>query len=179
LLLRIPTIEGSLQEWSSRIERLCREQKAARFLAASDEVIYLGLEEQRDTSELDFAPDQCMQAHVRSGQAIITLVGETLKARNTVVERLSAVCARRSALILPQNGESCSVQIVVPREHFAACTDILQDMFFTELDPAFFAPVGMTPIEQEPEPSSKTFVSEKQQVFSQSTSRFAFFGGRR
>jgi aspartokinase len=136
-------------------------------------------EEQRDTSELDFAPDQCMQAHVRSGQAIITLVGETLKARNTVVERLSAVCARRSALILPQNGESCSVQIVVPREHFAACTDILQDMFFTELDPAFFAPVGMTPIEQEPEPSSKTFVSEKQQVFSQSTSRFAFFGGRR
>jgi aspartate kinase len=177
--LRIPTVEGSLQEWASRIERLSREQKAATFLAASDEVIYLSLEEQRDTSQFDFAPDHCMQAHVRNGQAIITLVGETLKARNTVVERLSAVCARRSALILPQNGESCSVQIVVPKEHFAACTDILQDMFFTELDPAFFAPVEMTPIEEEPEPNSKTFVPEKQQVFLQSTSRFAFLGGRR
>jgi aspartate kinase len=177
--LRSPKLGQNLRESSPDIERVCRKQDAATFLAASDEAIYIGLDGNSRVPEVNFAHGQCMQVHVRSGQAIVTLVGEALKGRrDAVVAHLSAVLSQRSALILPQNGDSCSVQIVVAQEHFAACTDILQNLYFKELDPAFFAPAELIPVEQELAAGSKTPASEDEKVFSPLPGRFALSGVR-
>jgi len=173
LELRSLSNEAVVKEWSSSFEQVCHQQKTARLLAVSEEAIYLELDAGSQTPELDIGPSHCVQAHVRNGQAIITLVGEAIRARKEIAGGLAAALGQRSALILPKNDASCSLQIVVAQEQFGACIDILQALLFTELDPAFFAPVEVATAEQELAPSGETTVYEQEQVFSPFTNRFA------
>jgi aspartate kinase len=175
--LRSPKAGGTLTEYSPTIERVCREQKAATLLATSDEAIYLALEAKGGDTESNFAPDHCMQVHIRTRQAIITLVGEAVKS-SSIVERVSALLTQRAALILPQNGEGCSVRIVVAQEKLATCMDILQHILFAELDPAFFAPAVPVAEELTMESSPITYVPQEQQAFATPRSRFALPGVR-
>jgi aspartate kinase len=172
--LRSPTAERTVSEYSPLIERLCRE-KCATLLALSDESIYLALEENGRDRGVNFALDQCMEVHVRSGQAIITLVGQTLR-RCTVVSRVAALLNRTSAVILPQNSESHSVRIMVAQEDLAACLDVLEEAFFADVDAGFFALPEWSPEVQRIERSPKTSISREQQVFATTRNRLAFRG---
>jgi hypothetical protein len=141
-------------------------------LAISDDTIYLTIESNGPDPGRDFTLDHCTEVHVRTNQVIITLVGENLKTCD-VLARLSTFLAQRSALILPQNGESCSVRIIVGQEELPAFTNMLQRTFFSEVDPAFFAAVELAPEEQQVTTSPKTPVDREEQMFTIRKSRFA------
>jgi aspartate kinase len=176
--LRSPSVGGTLREYSCVVERACSEQKAVTLLAISDEVIYLALDNTGCDPDLNFAPEECLQVRVRTGQAIITLVGQKLK-RCNVVERLSAFLNQRSALILPQDGESCSVRLAVAQEELAAYVNVLERAFFADVDPSVFAPPDFTPEAHQIQTSPRTSVSRGQQTFAIQANRFAFPGVRR
>jgi len=172
LELRSPTAEKPLTEYSALIERVCKAQKTATLLATSDDVIYLALEPNGRDPGLNFDLDQCVEVHVRTDQAIVTLVGQTLK-RCNVVARLSSLLKQQSILILPQSAGSCSVRIIAAQEDLAACTEILQRAFFADVDPAFFGAPELAPDKQRIERSVRTFLSREHQVFSAQPNRFA------
>jgi aspartate kinase len=176
--LRSPSVGGTLREYSCVVERACSEQKAVTLLAISDEVIYLALDSNVRDPDLNFVREECLQVRVRTGQAIITLVGQKLK-RCNVVERLSAFLNQRSALILPQNGESCSVQLAVTQEELAAYVNVLERAFFADPDPSVFASPDFNPEEQQIQTSPRTTVSPEQQAFAIQPNRFAFPAVRR
>ena len=147
LELRSPTVEKSLASYSPVLERVCREQKSATLLAMSDQAIYLAIDGNGCNPNLKFAFDQCVEVHVRTNQAIITLVGQTLKRLN-IAARLSALLAQRPVLILPQTSGSCAVRIVAPQEDLALCTELLRRAFFAEVDSEFFAAPEFVPVAQ-------------------------------
>jgi|SRR5579875_945136 len=162
--LRSPSADGTVAEYFPAIEQICGEQKAATLLGISEDVIYLGLESNGRDPDFAVARGQCLKVHVRSSQAIITLVGQGLT-RCNVVARLSALLNQRWALILPQNRESCSVRIVCPQKHLATYVDILQRTFFADVDPLFFASAECAPEGRQIQKSSRTCVAREQQVF--------------
>lgn len=162
--LRSPSTNGTLNGYSAVVERVCRENKPVKLLALSDEVIYLALESNGRDPDLHLAPDQCLEVRIRTDQAIITLVGQELKTCN-VAARLSAALTEQSALILPQDGDSCSVRLVVAQEQLAACTDLLERVFFSDVDSNVFASPDSVPQERQMQKGERTSVSRKQQVF--------------
>jgi hypothetical protein len=66
-----------------------------------------------------------------------------------VAARLSAALTEQSTMIPPQDGDSCSVRLVVPQERLAACTDLLERVFFSDVDPNVFAPPDSVPQERQ------------------------------
>ncbi len=171
--LRSPTADRRLAEYAAVIERLCRERKSATLLALSGEVIYLVVES--NDPGLSFAADQCVEVHVRTSQAILTLVGEKLK-RCSLTMRLAALLSRRGAVVLPQDAESCSVRIVVPQEELTACSDMLQHAFFGEVDPSVFAVPECVPEEATMQRRPGTYAVRQPQGLAISTDYFAFPG---
>lgn len=118
------------------IDHLRGQNDTASLLAMSDESIYVAVEAEVPDPAPKLTLDGCANVHVRTGQAIITLVGEHLNRRD-VLARL----ARRPVVVLPQDGQSCSVRILVSEGALSAFIDLLQRTFFAEMDPAIFAPV--------------------------------------
>ncbi|HEY7306572.1 MAG TPA: aspartate kinase [Bryobacteraceae bacterium] len=170
--LRSPTSERALKGYSSLIERVCHDAKVATLLGISDEVIYLALESGGRDPGLNVEGDPCVEVRIRTNQAIVTLVGHGLKKCN-VAASISHLLIRQAALILPQEAECCSVRIAVAQEELAACADLLDQIFFAKLDPAFFAlPVWM-PEEQRTRSDSKASISQEQQLLARTNSRFA------
>jgi aspartate kinase len=174
--LRSPSGGETLAEYFPVIERICREHKTATLLGMSEEVIYLGLESNGRERYFDVAQERCLEVHVRTDQAIITLVGQGLK-RCNVVARLAALLNQRLALVLPQVGESCSVRLVVPEETLAFYLDVLERTFFGDVDPVFFAASEWKPEKQPIQQASRTSVAQERQVFETQTNRWALRGG--
>jgi len=176
--IRSPARDATLREHLGCIETVSRECKAATLLAMSDEAIYLALDGSHEpVAPNEFLPDRCLEAHIRAGQAIVTLVGEGVKNSNAVA-RLSVLLARREAVILPRTNNSCSIRIVLPQQDLFACMDIVQRTFFTDLDPVFFA--AAEPAHEEPQVQSNldTPAAQPQRAFSVSGNRVAFPGVR-
>ena len=115
---------------------------------------------------------------VRTGQAVITLVGQGLK-RCNISARLSGLLNQRSALVLPQHAESCSVRLVVAQEELAACVNVLDRAFFADVDASVFASPDSAPEEQQHQRSPRTSDAREQQMFAVRASRFALPGVRR
>jgi aspartate kinase len=176
--LRSPSASEGLAEYSPVVERACKGQKAVTVLAVSDEVIYLALESNGRDPGLQFAPDRCLEVRVRTGQAIITLIGQGLKRCNVVV-RLSSFLKQHPALVLPQHGESCSVRLVVPEDELATWINMLEAAFFAEVDANVFASSDPVPEEQQIQRSPRTSVAREQQMFPVQAKRFVFPGLRR
>ena len=175
--LRSPSAGKNLSEYSPILEQVCRRQKAVTLISMSDDVIYLALEKNGIDPYFGFAPDQCVEARLRTNQAIVTLVGQTLK-RCNVVARLSAVLNQSSALVLPQDAESCAVHVVLSQENLDTFIDILQRAFLSDLDPAFFASPELAPNDQQIQKSPRTSVPQERRAFEMLTNRWALKGIR-
>jgi aspartate kinase len=170
--IRSPKAEGIPPEYLRAIEHACHDRKTATLLAVSDDTLYLALDGSDPDPGRDFAFDHCTQVHVRPDQAIVTLVGDRLK-RCNVLARLSTFLLQRGALVLPQNGESCSVQIVIRQEELSATMDVLERAFFTEPDPAFFAAAESLPEQQPVASAPGTRLDRGRQLLALHRSRFA------
>lgn len=163
--LRSPVPGGDLPEDSAAlVEWISKEQKTARLLGMSENVIYVALEGNGRDPSLDFVNGPCMRAHVRTNQALLTLVGQSLK-RHDVAHALQTVCAERPFLILPQNGTLCSVSVLAPQEELPCWIEILEQAFFGSVDSAFFAPAEMTVPNPSVQTESGTVVSSEQGEF--------------
>jgi len=142
LELRSPIESKGLADYSTRLEQFQSKRGAAASLVGmSEQVIYLALDESVRASELTFSPDECVQVHIRSRQAIVTLVGEGIT-DTSVVERLRAILAPTESLILPNNANSCAIRIAVPVEALLFYLEILRRAFFADVDPEYFAIAG-------------------------------------
>lgn len=137
LEIRSPKTDRIPPEYSRDMEQVCREQKSVTLLAMSDDAIYLAYDSNEPDPGARFPFDHYTQARVRTNHSIVTLIGDQLK-RCNVMARLSTFVIQRSVLVLPENGQGRSVQIVIGQEDLPALMDILQRTFFSELDPAFF-----------------------------------------
>jgi aspartate kinase len=173
--LRSPAAETMLTEHSAVIEHACKEQKGVRLLAVSGKVIYLALESSGRDPDLTFPLDHCIEVHVRTNQAVVTLVGQALKIRGVAV-RLSVLLTRKSALVLPQEGTSCSLRIVVAQEELAACVDLLEQALFANLDPASFALPELAPEERQAQTTPMTHGDPEQKILGIRTNRPALPG---
>lgn len=91
--LRSPIADGTISEYSPVVERICQERKAVTLLGMSEDVIYLGVDQNSSDLGLNLAPGKCLKVYLRTGQSIITLVGQGLKTC-TVAVRLSGLLNR-------------------------------------------------------------------------------------
>jgi len=173
--LRSPTRADTLAEYLPSLERLCREQKCATLLALSDQAIYLALEGKACAQALPFAPERCMEVHVRTNQAILTLVGDGLK-NCSITTRLTSILRQKSAVILPQDDMSCAVRIVVAQEDLATCVTLLEQAFFTDLNRGFFAAGESTPEARNIVTNPTTSIPTEQNVFASTRNHFALRG---
>ena len=140
LELRSPGAESKgVAGYSTHLEQFRNKRGAAASLVGmSEQALYLALDDTVRASELTFLLDECVQVHIRSRQAIITLVGEGITDTN-VVERLCAVLASTEGLILPNSVSSCAIRIAVPVEALLLYLETLRRAFFAEVDPEYFA----------------------------------------
>jgi aspartokinase len=170
--IRSAKAEALPMEYSRALEDFCRERQRATLLAVADEAIYLAVESSSAEPGRDLNLDHCTRVRVRADQAIVTLVGDQLK-RCNIVARLSTFLARGSALVLPQNGGSCSVRIVIDQRELSTMVDVLQRVFFSEVDPVFFAAVEPVAAPPEGKINRRTRTDREAQVFGMQRSRFA------
>ncbi len=139
LELRSPDASEDLGEYSARLEQVAKRQNAAvNVLAVSGNVMCLALDSQGSARELDFHPDTCVEARVRSQCAIVTLVGEGI-ATKKFRRKLCAILAPVEGVVLPVDEATCSIHAEVRSEFLPACLEALQRAFFTDVDPAQFA----------------------------------------
>lgn len=163
--LRSPVPGGDLPgDSAALVEWISKEQRAAKLLAMSENVIYVALEGNGCEPALDFVNGPCMRAHLRTNQALLTLVGQSLK-RHDVARTLYTVCAGRPFSILPQNGTGCSVSLFVPQEELPCWIEILEQAFFRSVDCAFFAPAQAAVRNLSAQEVSTTVLSSEQGEF--------------
>jgi len=156
LELRSPAPEESLPADSATfIREISKQHKAAKMVALSDKAIFLSLDGDSIIPDLGIADGPCLQARVRTYQALLTFIGHNLK-RCDVALALARIPVKRPIVLLPQNGNSCSVSIAVAQEDLAVWIEILQKAFFSDVDPAFFAPSEPTNTDRQVENEALT-----------------------
>jgi aspartate kinase len=160
------------------ISELTRRHKGVTLLAISEKVMHLAVDANGRDPGMNFAPDHCMEVHIRTNQAVLTLVGHGLKGWR-LDGRLSALLSRFSALMLPEDNASCSLRIVVAQEDLSACADLLERTLFTDLDPNFFGAPDYAPEEQEVRRAGKSPVSQTEWVSASTRHRFLVHGVQR
>jgi aspartate kinase len=174
--LRSPSAPENLADFSAAIRQICRKEKAIRFLAGSDDVLYLALDGGNPVPEVDFAASHCVQARIRTRQVIVTLVGEGLRHDGALPRRISAALAQHPVLVLPPSRESRAIQIAIPEENFAALSDVLENLFFSELDLSFFARTDWPGKATGSASNPKGVISEQDKTFPPAARRFALSG---
>jgi aspartate kinase len=143
LEIRAPGPDFTLAECSLAFTEMCKQKNVtADLLGVSDTVLYLALDSREDHHQLSFKFQHYVEVHVRSHQAVITLIGDKVAGNSALRDRVSNVLADAPVVVLPQQADDCSLRIVVPAKDLFACIDILHRDFFHEVDPQFFVKVS-------------------------------------
>ncbi len=116
----------------------CREHSsAATVLCSSERAVYIAVNEESKIPEDAPAPDNGLDVRVRSGQALLTLVGR-ISDRRAVLDRLTTALQGLPAFIVPNEESPYSVRVAVPKSEVRKCLDLLHREFFSNPDPGFF-----------------------------------------
>ncbi len=116
----------------------CAQAIKMEPLAMTDSVLYLALDSNAPHPEFSAPAAACIQAHMYTGQALITVIGGQCPA-------VAAVVARFQGLILPGSDSERLLRAVVPHCHLTACLSELHHALFSAADPSVFVKPSPAP----------------------------------
>ena len=126
-------------EYSAQWEHLCQQgNMAGTLLGQSENTLYIALETKTCVPEFALKLDGCVEVHLRTEQAILTLVGEGIRQAG-MTGRVRDLLASSEALLLPGSSGSCALRVAVPDHSLVTYLDLFQRAFFTNLNSQYFA----------------------------------------
>ncbi len=138
----------------------CKEHSSTiTVLCSSERVVYIAIDEKAKMPEKNLVPHGCLEVQVRSGQAILTLVGQDLE-KEAITKRLTAALRGISTFLIPSDG-SCSVRIAVPQHQLQQCLHLVHHAFFSRPDPQFFVAANKSATKQSALPDVSSPKHEK------------------
>ncbi|HMF76258.1 MAG TPA: aspartate kinase [Bryobacteraceae bacterium] len=149
LEIHSPRPEVSVGDCSLALRELfVGRKKNIELLGMSDSVIYLAVDRGAEYPELQTPGAACMEVHLRSDQALITLVGDGLTSNQDIRRQLVTLLSGAQALLLPQESPSCALRIVMPANYLSSYLAILHNAFFAAPDIRVFARPSVAPAPQ-------------------------------
>ncbi len=140
LEIHSPRPDVSVSECSSALRKLLNVgQKNIELLGMSERVMYLAVDHGAQYPELQTPGAPCMEVHLRSDQALMTLVGDQLTGNYEVRRQLLSLLAGAQALVLPQDCSSCTLRIIMPANYLSTYFAILHNAFFAAPDVNVFS----------------------------------------
>lgn len=111
---------------------LIGQQGSAAFLAIGNDYRY---------EELRTELNSCVQVHLQTNRAIITLVGDGIGAVPEISKRALAALKNIPASLISQRDAERTIRLIVPQAALERCTRLLHREFFKQVNPAAFAKV--------------------------------------
>jgi aspartate kinase len=130
----------SVAECSQQLNSLPLE-----VLGMTESVLYLALNNTLHQPEVPFEMGACMETHLRTEQALLTLVGAGIASDESLVNRIRIALADSDAFILPRESSAISLRIAVPERHLTVCLAALHKLLFATPNPAIFAKPSLAP----------------------------------
>jgi aspartate kinase len=130
----------SIAECSQQLNSLPLE-----VLGMTESVLYLALNNTLRQPDVPFEMGACMETHLRTEQALVTLVGTGICSDESLINRIGVALADSDAFILPREASASSLRIAVAERHLAVCLASLHKLLFAAPNPAIFAKPSLAP----------------------------------
>ena len=114
-----------------------RHGSEATVLSSCERVLYVAVNEHSKIPEGELASDGCLEVRVRSGQAILTLVGRVCE-KESVAKKVTDALQGIPAFVIPGEASGFSVRVAVPQHQVKKCIALIHRVFFANPDPQFF-----------------------------------------
>lgn len=130
----------SIGDLSKAMSLLVANQKrSVELLGVTPSSLFLAFDSSVKDSNLPLDLNGCMETHVRSSHALITLIGDGI-----VAHEISSSCVKNllhalGADVLPIEASSLALRIAVHQGALAECLNKLHQAFFASPDPNLFA----------------------------------------
>jgi len=111
---------------------LIGQQGSTAFLAIGNDYRY---------EQLRTELDGCVQVHLQTNRAVITLVGDGIAAAPDISKRALAALKNIPTSVVSQRDAERTIRLIVPQAALERCTRLLHREFFKQADPAVFAEV--------------------------------------
>ena len=129
---------ANLMEDTDALIAHCRQAGSeAKVLSCSAGVLYVALDKHPKISAEGFALSGCLEVRVRSGQAIVTLVGQSLD-KAAVARKIAEALPGVEAFVIPSEAAACAVRVAVPQQQLQRSMQLLHQAFFGNPDPQLF-----------------------------------------
>jgi aspartate kinase len=142
-VLEIRGLDGA--ETGARAEalvQLCaRQGLPAELIGQQDSTAFLAIGNDLRYEQIRTKLDGCIEVHLRTGRAILTLVGDRLAATPDICIRAVAALKKIPASVISPVLAGRTITLIVPQAALERCTRLLHREFFKQMDPAVFAKV--------------------------------------
>jgi aspartate kinase len=115
------------------------QNRKMEALGMTDSVLYLALDGAAPHPEFSAPSTACIQAHMRTNQALLTVIG----GQSPLV---TSVVARFQGLILPGSASEPLLRAVIPNCNLTACLAELHHALFSAADPNVFSKPSPAPL---------------------------------
>jgi len=130
---------GGVAGFVESLTQLCdRHGVAAELIAQAGDAVYLAVKSSDRFDHLQMDLDHSVEARVRTGQCLITLVGAGAHTP-AVAARALATLDNPEALVVSYDHAPLAMTIVVPRQELRKSVAILHQEFFKQVDSRVFA----------------------------------------
>jgi aspartate kinase len=171
LLLEMRSKDVDTDQHFLRILRdFCKRQNVEpALLARRGERVYLGFHNAQSMEALELELAGCVEAHLRSNMAIITLVGDGI-GRTPAVGDQAVTIIRRSCgknidpILVSDDSAIVQITFAIPQKDARRAYDALHRELFASVDAAIFAPVAAKTLDQQLDPVV-SFAMRKTAVF--------------
>jgi aspartate kinase len=144
-------IEGQAQGWAEALVQLCmRQGLPAELIGQQRDTAFLAIGSDLRYESLRMELNGCVQVHIRTRRAVITLVGDGIGTTASASARAAAALKKIPVTIICDAGTPRAISLVVPQASLELCIRRLHHEFFHHADPALFAEAHATPGDTSP-----------------------------
>ncbi len=136
----------SRQQIAEAVRASLEQQRVqVRFLGQTDKDIVIAISGETDFSQLIFGFEGCLQVHLQSHQALITLVGEDIAHSDVVVSQVrQLLCNNKSGSLLPSANDADVLHIAIGERDSGLFLSRIHAALFSKLNEALFHPVWVS-----------------------------------
>jgi len=122
--------------------QLCtRHGLPAELIGQQGSTAFLSIGNDYRYEELRTELDGCVQVHLQTNRAIITLVADGIAEVPEISKRALAALKNIPASVISQSDAERTISLIVPQAALERCTRLLHREFFKQVNPAAFAKV--------------------------------------
>jgi len=130
------------REWAEALTQLCaRQGLPAELIGQQGSTAFLALGNDLPYEQLRTELDGCVQVHLRTNRAILTLVGDGIAITSEISDRALAALKKIPASVVSHVQAERTIKLIVPQGSLERCTRLLHSEFFKQADPGVFAEV--------------------------------------